>query len=596
MSRTRGMEFRVYVEGILLPVQPRAIQVNSAAGVPAHVSISLPPFNHKVLASLKPRTHVAAFWRDLDNFDRSDSQWRLLGEGEVSGYSHGKSANGYMYADLGIETLDNQWASTYAMVFQGMNVLSSSQGGESVLLFGTNATVTREVNSEGQFVLPIETTIQSLLKKEGLFIPELFAEMLTFVRDASEYFKTVDDRLHISSRLAYVPDEEIKSFISKRQAAGVLNKVFTEFPEDGRLITILMAMLRNVSYLYQSCPMPTLVEKSLKQFFLIPDVPFAAPPRCNTFFSSTVTTWGFSRSFLAEPTRARYLGPPVGKEDGVLLEQYYAPEPIQKLADRMKSGSEPGKTIDGLMLRSTDDVRPESREDEKGVIPMSERFQAYEAFSFEDPDVQARRKYFTGLVEYDLLLAQHRGRQLSISMPFTPNPVAGMPGVFIDDNAIIFGMVVSVSHAIVAEGAPETQVTMAVCREEDFADLTMPTWKNTAFTDPKKLDDTYAAFFGKGHASIMAPFQAGSAAVGSRHAKQIQAARDLLKAHNASPDPASFSAAYASREVVDLRGFMEFVGARHEGGNYTGGPFRTAWTVAAKQMAQQLSVQAQDVP
>lgn len=592
MSRTRGLGFQVYLEGVLLPIQPRSVTVSSTYGQPAQVAVAIPPFRHTVLLSLKPRTHVAVFWRDLDNPATDDSSWRLLAEGEITGYRHGKAAQGNLYIDLMIETLDNHWATTYAMTFTSAQSLFSTFGSDNVLVFGTQGRVTSLLPTDGRAPVPLETDIQTLLKKQ-VALPELFVELLKYVRKVSEFFKTADDRLHIVDRLAYVPDAQIGSLVAKERVQPLLNQTFTEYPEDGRLLTILKAMLSNVSYVYQSAPLPSFVDGHLKQFFLLPELPFLAPPRCNVFFAGSVSAWGFNRSFLLEPTRARFVSAPLTGANGQLYESFYAPPQMEALAKRFLAGKETGKTVDGIILGS--DAAPESRENEKGVIPLVSQFHAYDTLSVGDDNPEKRREYLSGLVEFELSLAQHRSREMSIVMPFNPSVVVGFPGVFIDESAIIFGRVVSVRHILAAEGAPETQVQMDCCREEDLSDLQDPTWKNQRFTDPVQLDATYESFFGKGIASILAPTSVGSAALGSRNASQIDAARELLKVYSSAPDQMGFAEEYCARPIATLRDFMGFVGANSEGGNFTGGPFRKEWAVVGKQIAEALSVHAQDV-
>ena len=592
MSRTRGLGFRVYLEGVLLPVQPRSVIVGSSYGGPAQVAIALPPFQHTILLSLKPRTHAVVFWRDLDNPVVDDTSWRLLAEGEITGYRHGKSAAGNLYIDMVVETIDNHWASTYAMTFTSATTLFSSAGSDNRLVFGTQGRVTQVIDTEKRAPLPIETDIQSLVKKQ-VNVPELFVELLRYVRTVSEFFKTTDDRLHIVDRLAFVPDDEIGVLVEKKKLQTILNKTFSEYPEDGRLLTILKAMLANVSYVYQSVPLPSFVNGGLKQFFLVPEVPFAAPPRCNVFFSGNVSHWEFGRSFLTEPTRARFTSSPLSDEGGQFFETFFAPTQMQALAERILAATEQQKTIDGIILGN--EAAPESRENEKGVIPMINQFHAFDTLSIGGDDVAARRKYLCGLVEFELILAQHRTREMTMVMPYNPNAVVGMTGVFIDESAIIFGRVVSVRHTLAAEGSPETQVQMDHCREEDLADLTSPVWKNVRFTNAEKLDATYESFFGQGHASILAPTSVGSAALGTRNSSQIAAAREVRKTYLRSPDQLRFSEEYCARHVATLREFMAFVGANSEGGNFTGGPFRAEWANVGKQIAEALSVHAQDV-
>lgn len=569
-----------------MPCEPSAITVRMAPGAPVSASISMPPTDRRETALLKPRTHVAVFYRQ-DGSD--DDQWRLFFDGEIVGYAAASSAAAGISSDFFIQGIDNYWWSTYALHFQAAASIASSNAFDAKLVFGTDGNVPRFIDMEGRAAIPVESDIQRLVKSESHF-PKLFADLLRYVPNLSAFFKDADARLRFSDRLAFLQDDEIGKLITAEQGAAIFNSAFGHAPQDGRLMDILQSMMGNLYYGFQSLAMPGLIGGELRQFLLIPHSPEAAPPRCNVIFPGKVSSWSMRRMYLEEPTRARFSLPFLTDGGANTFEpHYYAPRQMEEIARQVKAGS--AVTIDGLLLKDPS-LPEESREDVKGVIPRIETFHGYDSVASGITDETERNRYFSGLVERELLLAQHRTRELAVTGPFNPFVVPGFTGLLADRGATMIGNIGSVEH-VVSTGGASTTVRMDTCRERGFNSIARAAWQSRRFVDPKELAATYSHFFGDGHGSILDAFSGSDIRQAST---QEQAASRLVAAYEALAEREAFEEAYTRRKIASMSDYFSFVKATADGAGYKGGPFRDAWRKPALALAEALSSLARALP
>jgi hypothetical protein len=375
-----------------------------------------------------------------------------------------------------------------------------------------------------------------------------------------------------------------------------MNRAFSNQPSDARLISIMQSLMSNVYYGYQTVGFPPFLGGKIGEFLVKPDVPFVAPPRCNTIFPAQVGEFSFRRSYLSEPTRARY-SLPVGADpvsDRLFRQHFYAPEQMEGIAREFLAAEGQARNIDGLQM-SGDDVVEESREDIKGVIPLISNLQVFDNLVLGGEVGEDDRKvYFSELADHGLKLAQHAPRGMRASGRFNPSLVCGLPGVFLMEHGIVFGNIQSVDHAIHSGGTASTSVVMSHCRDEDLSDLREPVWKNAKYTDPKQLDETYATLFGEGHASILAPIQGLGTLIEAGFSDQTVAAQRLFEAYTVSEDKEAFEAGYTDRSMVRLDELFRFLRANPVGQNYQGGPFREEWAAVAQEVATNLAEPVRD--
>lgn len=596
MSEIRSIEFRVYLEGVLLPENiVSAAEVHVRPGQPKSFQVSLPALPLSLVRRIRPRTHVAVFFRD--GLEEGADPWKLWAEGEFVGYGFQKSATGSIRTILAMEGIENYWRYTYAMHFQEAKSIGTSSFHDAEIVLGTAGRVLTLQMPEGGNVINVQTQVLAAIDEAAdTPFPELFVKLFRSIRDLNAFFQSATDRLRLEDRFSFVPDDEVAQLIPAQSLSALMGRAFTSHPADATLLSIMQALMGNVHYGYQTVTFPPFVDGRPAEFLVKPDVPFVAPPRCNVIFPGRTTSFSFQRAYLSEPTRARMSLSVTRSPDGDrnFRLHFYAPEQMEGVVQEVLSTDGAPRNIEALQM-SGDDVDDESREDIKGVIPLVSNIPLFELNVLSAETTEAERKaYFSGLTNYNLKLAQHGPRGLSVSGPFNPYLVCGLPGALLTEQGVIFGNIQSVSHSVHSSGAPQTSVVMTHCRDEDLSELQEPVWKNERYTDRDRLDETYATLLGEGHASILAPVSGLGELLATRFRDQALAAERLLDTYRSTEVKESFEEAYTRRSIVRLKELFGFLKATLVGQNYQGGPFRGEWSAVAREVASHLSQVVQD--
>lgn len=594
MANIDGIDLRCYLEGVEVPARPTGAAVAVAPNSPLQFQVMFPPVEFEVVKKLRPRTHVAVFYRVGSQDTDSPSAWQLLAEGEYHGYGFAKSAGGSMGTTLRFLGLENYWQTIYALNFQSMKSGASTAFAEAELVFGTAARVTTLAMDSGVNPIPLQQELANSLGISATTVPEFFTDFLRSMEKKNPFFAQAAKRLRLNDRLVAVPDGEIERLAKLNNLLNLMNGAFSQRPQEAKLLDILSGLMAPLHYGYQIVAMPTVGSGGdVRSVWLKPDVPFVAPPRCNVIFPGSMDSVDFSRDFLAEPTRLRLSLPVVAGEDaGSLLRQhFYAPNEMEAVAKKVMAMKPEERNIEALLM-SEPGTREESREDIKGVIPQIATLPTFDAVTLGTEDKASHDQYYAGLSEYELLLAQHRARTMRISGRFMPNLLCGLPAVVIMQHGVVIGTVESISHQIFVEGRPSTTVSLSTCREEDLSGLTTPVWKNTRYTDRGKVDQTYADLFGV--PSILAQAVDVAPTLNAKFADQMKAAAAIREAYRAAPSAEAFEKRFAARPIATQEDLFRFLRASRQGRDYVGAAFRPAWVEAARVFTRALQSQIQD--
>jgi hypothetical protein len=597
LSEIRTLSFRVYLEGVLLPEGAiAAAQIQVAPGSPKAFQISLPPLPLSLAKRIRPRTHVAVFYNDSLG-DVTDTAWKLWAEGEILGYSFQKAAHGSIRTVLRMEGIENYWQYTYALHFQSAKSLGGSNFHDAEIIMGTAGRVLTLDFPAGANPINVQNQVLSAIDApEDTPFPELFVRLFRSIETLNQFFADSSERLRIGDRLSWVSDDDIERLIPAKTVSALMGRSFSQSPSDARLISIMQSLMANVHYGYQTIAMPPFVDGRPAEFLIKPDVPFIAPPRCNVLFPGRTSSFTFQRSYLAEPTRARF-SLSVGMRPGAdrqFRQHYYAPEQMEDVVNTVLSTDGEPRNIEAIQL-SGDDLDEESREDIKGVIPLVSVIPTFDSIVLGgEVGEDERKEYFSALTAYNLKLAQHAPRVLTMSGPFNPYVVCGLPGVLLTEQGAIFGNIQSVTHSAHSAGVPKTNVVMTHCREEDLSSLREPVWKNSRYTDREQIDTTYASLLGDGHASMLAPVTALADVLDTRSVDQAVAGQRLIEAYAAARDKESFEEVYTRRSITTLVDLFGFLKAERIGQNYQGKAFREEWAAVAREVALNLTQTVQD--
>jgi len=596
MTRIRELEFKVYLEGVLLPAKPIGSVIRVAPNAPKMISLSLPPFTLKLAEALLPRTHCLIFWREGPRDDQSEASWKLWCEAEYTGMRYLKSGDGNFTLVLDLQGMENYWQYTYAINFQSAKSLSATNLHDSKVIMGTTGNIKTIEMPGGANPVPLQTEIGALFGKDPdqITFPEVFVDLFKGVKDLNAFFRAATERLRLEDRFSFVADAEVAKLTTAQNIRRLTEDTFTQHPRGASLIEIMSALMANAHYGYQSVPFPPYLGDHLGEFMIKPSVPFVAPPRCNVIFPGQIQSMKYGRQLLAEPTRARFSLPVgVDSNDQNTRRHYYAPEQMERIVELVKD-SESELNVENLLLTEAQDgVDAESREDIKGVIPMVSNFPSFEALTLADTEVE-RDEYFAGLTNYQLQLAQHAPRTLTVRGPLNPYVVCGFPALVVADHGVFIGNVVSVTHQAYAGAAPTTSIEMSHARQGDITDLQEPIWKNDRYTDMKRLDDTYGELLGGGMTSILAATAQFGAALSARSKSQVAAAERIRRAHQDSQDAAGFERGYSERPIATFLDVLSFLKAQRVGRDLTGATFRSAHAAPARALATALTSVVQD--
>jgi hypothetical protein len=156
---------------------------------------------------------------------------------------------------------------------------------------------------------------------------------------------------------------------------------------------------------------------------LIPDIWFAAPPRCNILFPELYSQFNWSRNFLREVSRLELqttneiLG-----DDALFNGRYYAPNVADMRSGIRLSSRKFGRLILGHELLT-------------GIIPMFEKLSEANLFAMKSRKVKfkgAKVGYAQRAVNHQYFKHRFASRQMQCQGRFNPWFVPGFPGVIID--------------------------------------------------------------------------------------------------------------------------------------------------------------------
>jgi hypothetical protein len=596
LPRIQSIDIRLFLEGVEIPARPTGAALAVAPNQPLQFQVLLPPVDFDVVKRLRPRTHAVVFYRTGSDGTDDPKEWKIWAEGEYVGYGFTKQAAGSMATVLHFAGLENYWQTVYALHFQTVKSAAATAYSDAELVFGTGTKIVTVSGNEDRNPIPLEQQIanQLGLNPNDLRFPEFYVQLLKKSIETNAFLKNADARLRLNDRVVAVADDDIQKLVKVNNLTTMITGAFSQHPPDAKLLDILAQLMSLVYYGYQIVPFPPFLDGKLNTFWMKPDVPFAAPPRCNVIFPGSIDSISFGRSYLNEPTRLRLSLQAVatGEADKLTRIMHYAPFQLQTLADKIAHEQDPAKRNYEDLVMSDPTMPEESREDIKGVIPAIAVLQQFEAVMMSGASDAERNTYYSGLAQYELLLAQHSARTMRVTGRFMPNLVCGLPGVVIMQHGVILGTVDDVQHQIAADGAPATAVTLSYCRETDLSNLQSPIWKNQAFVDQKKVDATYESLFGV--KSILAPAPSVDSTLNIQFKDQMVAAKAIRETYLGSPDRNDFEERYTARPSASEEDVFRFLKASKNGRDYGGPNLRGDWVAEARVFAQALQSQIQD--
>lgn len=556
-----------YINGVRF--DPGAVSVTATDGGLINFSVDVPAVAEWDL--LPPRSHAAIFYADPVT-----NVWRFFVEGEYTGYSKHKSANGSRRRTLMFRGLHAMWESVKLV-----SMLGSTNPGVLTAVLANGQNVNCGQNSN----LAAASLDAFVLKAIGDGTTNLSVVLLKLANAFVEQ-SAVDSFYHfaraLDKKMFTLEDPEIQKLVSTKLFTHLVRNSITN-TDAGETLSDVLSMIENMA-LYHRVPVlnppkitTQLGSSSANEFdrsdsmnqdgtfipelFFLPNLLNAIPPACNVIFRSQITDIDVTRSFLSEPTRvigqvtsglADTKLPAFVLATSTEFSEYVAGQTFDPRNASMDTTNNGPSTVISHGFISPEELY-------KGVIPRT-----ISNITIEDtlakvesskPGVTATSSGYAGIpansiptymmacMRYHFDLARSAARSVQVNCAFLPYVAVGFPCLVEDSTGPFWGTITSVTHNIGAGMPPGTTLLVSNMREAYYIPnrvrhAPMPRWVNSAFW-PNNINKTYAQLLGTNLPIVAFPGAAGGGQ--SPHAAMMP--QELIKA-TGTPD-----AEFASQQV-----------------------------------------------
>lgn len=457
------LDFILYLEGVPTPMISATI--NISIGVPSSASIAIPPTTKS--QEILERTSVHLFYADSTEIYSEESPkefakntvYKLLFEGEVVALEFHKQDDSRSTVLL-CEDHSNNFDYAHKFVIQDMPDIANAPIMEALVGSGQSNVLTQDFSNL------LHSPIANLVSKqnnlaEGVkrLIEAVFKGDSNDIRQ-NEFLLSVENRFKISDRILFYQDDDLENLVPVKAMFQLLSRDVGRNPSSMKLSEMINSYLDFGYYNRISLSPPPFIDNKIKSVYLAPQIFFSPPPKCNIIFPDRIRNMGYRDDFLRTPTRLLMGTSPFGrpnKMDGVLAASstYIAPREISAL---LPTGANQPNIIHKLIT---------SEERRKGVIPFTKVIgtDEYNTLLGQRRTLDDR-SYLLEKAEYELELRRAATRNIdSMSGPFNPEVIVGLPGVVLDEIMFIFGMISSVMHRIDAESGASTTYSLRLTRK-----------------------------------------------------------------------------------------------------------------------------------
>jgi hypothetical protein len=526
MSENKGRELnaRLFIEGRSVPFEGCSTQ--HMVGQPGTATIQVPPLPE--IKRIKPRTMVQVFIKDF-TAPKGTKPWVLLFEGEVYGYSQGKSTNGRSFNIYAMD-YTNYWDNAKQFY---INLQTSMDGPNAVFESSQAQAAAARAGAGTTF---IQSSIRSYLTRiinnklkesstEADFLAAI-TEVLKKIEEVNPFFRFNQLRYRINDRILLGSSKSIGKLFNFTDKQNLMDSLVGG--GNGGMQTVRMIVNKLMSIIFHdfvSIPAPSKVSKTgvtdgigpksdkvIGSFIFKPDTFMLPPPKCNVIYPDLYSSLSFSRNFFNEVTRFKTnpvdttiqslggVGVPGGRP-------FYSPNGFSKFRtgqdlqltseaqfdEEVDQGKYGDEVNDSELTTTKQDFNYLSREELlKGIFPdLSGRIPAAQILMQlvpkqpdpDDPNQISQDEFFQQATNYLFYKKRLASRTVSASGPLNIAPVPGFPVLFIDDSIAeqnVIGTLQSISHNINTQGGATTSYSVSFARDVDEEDL----WNNDVSEPP----------------------------------------------------------------------------------------------------------------
>jgi len=517
MNYGNDLKLALYIEGRRVPVVGAQCQFRK--GAPSTAVIECVPL--KEINDIAPRTMVHLFVKDF-SYNGKEKPWVLMFEGEVYGYSMGKSSRGRTF-NLRCMDISNYWDNAKQFYLNqrtafgdGINTISSGKAAESFKKENIK-TVLTITGIKAYLVNKVSDT----LKNSNKDLLDAIVSVIKDVEEVNPFFRYANARYRINDRIVFQSSGNIDDLFDFSKSEKFLEAISGS--GNGGLVSIRDIVTKLMSLIFHDfvsipCPSKTGTinsgigknNQTIGTFLFKPSSFMIAPPKCNILFPELYTNFSFNRTFFHEVTRLKIqtrLPVPYNVSDAVnvFLPQVYAPSGYNEYRTSVK-GEVEGKQYENAGTQG-------SYGDKSDSTKTTTKLQDYNYMSFEEilkgifsdqdnvmPAAHTlaqvakhdkQNKFYQRAADHLFFKKRFASRTASASGPLNLAPVPGFNMLLIDDSSAeqhIIGSLESVTHTINSESGASTSYEIGFARYVEEKDLwegslsepPIPPWYDTS--------------------------------------------------------------------------------------------------------------------
>lgn len=217
---------------------------------------------------------------------------------------------------------------------------------------------------------------------------------------------------------------------------------------------------------------------------------FTPPPACNIFYPQNYSYFQESRDLVNSPTRMMFqtnafLEPNQAGSLDITTMIRFAPKELQSRFDQMlRSGVRTPEQLVAIYSSVTQEEQRRGIIAEYGALSPAEWLMAKKAGTAAAGDAVLGE-----VAEYKFRLKQLQFRHATVNHMFDPDIAVGFPGVVVDDQFTVLGLVSQVTHSFGTDGVSSTISLSHVREAHEGLEAQNPPWMSSTYSSGRALGE-----------------------------------------------------------------------------------------------------------
>jgi len=338
------LHLRLFLDGIEIPVISAMTQFSLGSPEMATIELIPTPMSKYV----RPRTTVHIFYYDdFSTFDDEDMNYKLVFFGEVTGKALNRtsSATAAAYTCLG---QTNHWMRAQYSYVSHPDPNMFYVADKLRAIFGNSDSITPVPNSnfenyaialmrqgaeEGKqrisyenWLAKTDTVFNYDMGSSGEYLDGI-KKLISHLATMNTYYASKYYCLRTGNSLG-IPENDVSAsnLLSFDAYIRIMEKATSSLGETATLQDLIALLLGKINYTMLSVACPPLMKDRGRLYtnLILPELWFAAPPRCNVIFPDDYQSIDYTRDFLQDLTRqVTFADHTLPGLEGSILDKYY---------------------------------------------------------------------------------------------------------------------------------------------------------------------------------------------------------------------------------------------------------------------------------